>query len=343
MPLRAHPVFFPNHDHILRSRPSTSNLVDSTSNSMQPLYVQATQNIDQATQYSNVLPELESSTAGLRDGPFTRPHTSTTTFPTYTKQPQSMHHASPFHTNVQTEQASAPLSREGMLRSPQRTYDRRPAPPLNVITHSTSRPATAPAVHLPTSISAILPPRRELPFDKPENKRPSSASRSRPPSGHPASTVAGTQEPARPASRSHLSNVIQRPDTSHLDPLSLSTATGRQSHSSHEYTNTPLPPPRPPNLPYTTLPAQQNPATNTPLHIPPTIEANLTVATLSRSNLVGLAASAATSRAHHNDDDAAKRQQQTVQDMICCYLRDDNFVRLCEEVEGEWRRVTGGF
>jgi len=102
---------------------------------------------------------------------------------------------------------------------------------------------------------------------------------------------------------------------------------------------------------------------NSTMHIAPTIEENLSADTLSHANLVGYASTATTtltklvdettsaamgssgidiSGGGGGDSNDAKRRR-TMTDLICRYLKDDNFLKLAEEVEGEWRRVIGGF
>jgi len=84
----------------------------------------------------------------------------------------------------------------------------------------------------------------------------------------------------------------------------------------------------------------------------PTIDGNLNADTLSHANLSGLAAIlSGGSNSNRDDDDekddmsaaTAKRRRVVMQDLICRYLANNDFLRLAEEVEGEWRRIGGGF
>jgi len=84
----------------------------------------------------------------------------------------------------------------------------------------------------------------------------------------------------------------------------------------------------------------------------PTIDGNLNADTLSHANLTGLAAILGGGSNSSRDDDekddmvtaaAVKRRRVVMQDLICRYLANNDFLRLAEEVEGEWRRIGGGF
>jgi len=167
-------------------------------------------------------------------------------------------------------------------------------------------------------------------------------------SGFPASShaeqkqLAASKPTSRPSTSGETRVYAEQHHQQHrfqqLDDETHAVPTSAQSSSLKR----PYPTPQSHNAPH---PSRRNTSTTT-LHIPPTIEENLNANTLSHANLVGfgLGLASTTGTTLHADTAAnAKRRRTTMTDLICRYLRDENFLKLADEVEGEWSRVLGGF
>jgi len=171
-------------------------------------------------------------------------------------------------------------------------------------------------------------------------------------SGFPASShaeikqFAASKPTSRPSTsgetRVHAEQQYHQHRFQQLDDETPAVPTSAQASSLKR----PYPTPQSHNAPHAT---RKNTSATT-LHIPPTIEENLNADTLSHANLVGFGLALASTTTTigttlHADAPAlnAKRRRTTMTDLICRYLRDENFLKLADEVEGEWSRVLGGF
>lgn len=341
-------------DQVLRSRPTTSTGVSMNSYQQPTVHTRNWQNNPhQAQQMAAPYNVASGQTDAYPSHIFGRPHTSTSAFPTHREASlDAPRLLQPLSTIIEAGQnmnrQASPPPREVMMQSPNHVYGNqqhsRNGFASSFATPSVSRPATAPVAKMPTDMASIIPPRRILPFDlsnRPTSKHADSRPTSRAHGLHDQQAVQGIPE----------HNTTSRPETANsvYQPRPYSAQGGMQQQDvlrSHDGSfKRPLSS-RSPNVPTQSLFLQLHTHAGS-LTIPHTIEDSLTADTLSHANLSGLAGHSEYTSAGQEETlketGGVKKRRMMMTDMICRYLKDDNFMKLAEEVEGEWRRVLGGY
>ncbi|KAF7181416.1 hypothetical protein CNMCM7691_000634 [Aspergillus felis] len=202
-------------------------------------------------------------------------------------------------------------------------------------------PSTTAACHDITTLSQLLPPKRELPFSKPPAKRsrttakePSTTSQSQTLSAGdqiptttendaaalpPSSQVPGTKKPT-PRRKATIPDALNRSTTS-IPPLTLAE--------------------EPPTQPIQYISSLAQPAT---IPGPQQVHIHQQQPMFESSNNI----------AHRREQDptpedlssylSAPTQERTarLENWICQNLENDGFIKLCQDVEGIWRRIAFG-
>jgi hypothetical protein len=252
-----------------------------------------------------------------------------------------------------TAQATAPdTTRTGSTNSYTELEARQPQRTIQPHTEGKTRadaprappkPSTTAACHDITTLSQLLPPKRELPFSKPPAKR--------------SRTTA--QEPSTTSQSQQQSAGVQIPTTTENDAATAappsSQAPGKEKPTQRRKAATPgalkrsttsIPPltlaEEPPTQPIQSISSLVQPAT-----IPGTQQVHIheQQPLFESSNNIG--------HRHGQQDPtpaelssylSAPTQERTarLENWICQNLENDGFIKLCQDVEGIWRRIAFG-
>ncbi|GAQ03361.1 hypothetical protein ALT_0682 [Aspergillus lentulus] len=202
------------------------------------------------------------------------------------------------------------------------------------------KPSTTAACHDITTLSQLLPPKRELPFSKPPAKR--SRTTAKEPSTTPQSQPlsAGDQIPTTTENDAAAPPSSQAPATKRPTPRRRTATPGALKRSI-----TSVPPltltEEPPTQPIQTINSLAQPAT-----IPRTQQRSTEQQLMfeSSNNIVHRREQQDPTAADLSSYLSAPTQERTarLENWICQNLENDGFIKLCQDVEGIWRRIAFG-
>ncbi|GIK06953.1 hypothetical protein Aspvir_002606 [Aspergillus viridinutans] len=202
------------------------------------------------------------------------------------------------------------------------------------------KPSTTAACHDITTLSQLLPPKRELPFSKPPAKRSRTTAKE-------ASTTSQSQTPSAGAQiPTTTENDAAPPPPSSQAPKKPTPRRKAATPGTLKRSTTSIPPltltEEPPTQPIQSISSLGQPAT-----IPGTQQVHMHEQQPmfeSNNNIVHRREQQDPTPADLSSYLSAPTQERTarLENWICQNLENDGFIKLCQDVEGIWRRIAFG-
>ncbi|CAI7644432.1 unnamed protein product [Penicillium glandicola] len=221
------------------------------------------------------------------------------------------------------------------------TSNKEPEPP-------SSQLSTISAIHDVDQLNQMLPPKRDLPFSKPTARKPRAASLTQTAQKHPQLAPSPIFQPTEPAK-----NPEPCPHRLMVEPNACSVLPDSDSQPLSQ-TN-PCPEASQPLLLYEEPPASQNTApicetTEQTSQVPSVQNTSHTQNNLTNSNSTHIPASMPNDKAPTRTEDLLAQYLSSptaeriafLEKWMCELIDDDNFMALCEDVDGTWRRFAFG-